>query len=238
LSQSFLLPSDPHRGSAPLAGGRTGEDADKPQTSRAIDPLRDVVRALDRWMRRRQAITEFTDDPSCILRISLEAAERELRLADGAVVSLGDPIVEIHFWNERLPQASAAIGLGWGRRFGRRLQRSFDSLAVALARDPRYSGVVAVRGHLAFAGVRNNADCQRFGAWFGFEVAEETRPTTLSHRVHDVAEDFWLLALTYTFNPGALHGRSLVRRHDDMWISRARLIERYGAHGEPAKKSA
>jgi hypothetical protein len=189
-------------------------------------------------MRRRQGITEFTDDPGCILRISLEAADRELRLADGAVVSLGDPIVEIHFWNERLPQASSAIGLGWGGRFGRRLRRSFDNLAATLERDPRYSDVVAVRGRLAFAGVRNDADCQRFGAWFGFEVAEETGPITLRHRAHDVAEDFWLLALTYTFNPGALHGRSLVRRHDDMWISRAGLTQRYGARREAARRSA
>jgi hypothetical protein len=202
-----------------------------------MDPLRGAVRAVDGWMRRRQGIVEFTDDPTCILRISLEAADRELRLADGAVVNLGDRIVEMHFWNERLPQASGAIGLGWGGRFGRRLRRSLDDLAVALERDPRFSDVVALRGRLAFSGVRDSADSRRFGAWFGFEVAEETRPNTLRHRLHDIAEDFWLLALTYTFNPGALHGRSLVRRHDDMWISRARLIERYGARGKAARAS-
>jgi len=196
-----------------------------------------MIRSLDAWMRERQGITEFTDDPNCILRISLEAADRELLLADGAVVRLGDPILEIHFWNERLPLASGATGLGWGGRFGRRLRRSFDGLAVALERDPRFSDAVAVRGKLAFAGARNNADCRRFGAWFGFEVAEDARALTPRQRLHDVVEDFWLFALTYTFNPGALHGRSLVRRHDDMWISRARLIERYGARRGAAKTS-
>jgi hypothetical protein len=197
-----------------------------------------MVRALDSWMRLRQGITEFTDDPNCILRVSLEAADRDLLLADGVVVKLGEPILEMHFWNERLPLANGAIGLGWGGRFGRRLRRSFDNLAVALECDPRFSDVVALRGRLAFAGVRNSADCRRFGAWFGFEVAEETRPITLRRRVHDVAEDVWLLALTYTFNPAALHGRSLVRRRDNMWISRARLVERYCARGNATKKSA
>jgi hypothetical protein len=189
-------------------------------------------------MRLRQGITEFTDDPNCILRISLEAADRELRLADGAVVRPGERVLEMHFWNERLPQARGPIGLGWGRRFSRRLRRSFDDLAIALEHDPRFSDVVALRGRLAFAGARDSADCRRFGAWFGFEVAEETRATTLRDRLHAVAEDFWLLALTYAFNPGALRHRSLVRRHDDMWISRARLIERYGLRGEAAKISA
>jgi len=236
LSQSFLLPIDPPQASAPLPRART--DFGQPLATGARDPFRDLVRALDEWMRRRQSIIEFTDDPNCILRISLEAADRALILADGAAVRLGDPIIEIHFWNERLPQASSAVGLGWGGRFGRRLRRSFDDLAVLIERDPRYLDVVAIRGRLAFAGVRNDADCQRFGAWFGFEVAEETRGVTLRHRLHDIAEDFWLLALTYTFNPGALPGRSLVRRRDDMWISRAGLTQRYGARGRGRRKSA
>jgi hypothetical protein len=194
-----------------------------------------VVRALDKWMRLRQGITEFTDDPNCILRISLEAADRELRLADGAVVRPGDRVLEMHFWNERMPQANGPLGLGWGGRFSRRLRRSFNELAIALERDPRFCDVVALRGRLAFAGARDSADARRFGAWFGFEVAEATREVTLRRRLHAVAEDYWLLALTYTFNPGTLRHRSLARRHDDMWISRAGLTQRYGPDAQPSR---
>ena len=218
-----------------MARARLRAESDKPRASATRDPLRDTVRALDEWMRRRQGITEFTDDPNCILRISLAAAERELRLADGVVVRVGDTIIEIHFWNERMPQAGRSGGLGWGGRFSRRLRRSFDDLALALERDPRLADVVAMRGRLAFAGARDSDDSRRFGAWFGFEMAETTRADTLRHRLHDIVEDFWLYALTYTFNPGAVRGRSLVRRRDDMWISRARLTERYGARDRAPK---
>jgi hypothetical protein len=105
-------------------------------------------------------------------------------------------------------------------------------LAVALDRDPRLAGVVALRARLAFAGVRDSADSRRFGAWFGFELAETTRAATPRQRVRAIIDDLWLLALTYTFNPGALRRRALVRRHDDMWISRAALIARYGAEAK------
>jgi hypothetical protein len=200
--------------------------------------VRETVRALDERMRRRQGIIEFTDDPHCILRISLARADCDLRLADGVLVRAGDPIIEMHFWNERMPQARGAAGLGWGGRFSRRLRRSFDDLAFALDRDPRLAGAVAMRGRLAFAGARNGDDARRFGAWFGFDMADAARADTLRRRLRDFAEDLWLFALTYTFNPGGLHGRSLVRRRDDMWISRARLVDRYGVRCVTLRRSA
>lgn len=189
--------------------------------------LKQIVRRLDAWIRRLQGFIEFSTNPTCMLRVVVIRAEREMRLSDGAMIRPGDTIIDIHFWNERLPKASAGQGLGWGGRFGRQLRRSFVDLAMAIDADPRLAGAVAVRGRLAFAGARNREEMRRFGQWFGFEGAEESGPLPLRRRLHDAAEDIWLLALTWTFNPGCLPTRQMVRRREDLWISKAKLLERY-----------
>jgi hypothetical protein len=193
------------------------------------------VRRLDAWIRRLQGFIEFSTSPTCMLRVVVIRAEREMRLSDGAVIQPGDAVIDIHFWNERLPKTSAGQGLGWGGRFGRQLRRSFVDLAAAIDADPRLAGAVAVRGRLAFAGARNRDEMRRFGQWFGFEGAEQTGSLPLRRRLHDAAEDIWLLALTWTFNPGCLPTRQMVRRREDLWISKAKLLERYAT---PVKQRA
>ncbi len=188
--------------------------------------LQGQVRRLDAWIRRQQGFIEFSNSPTCMLRVVVKRAEQELRLSDGAVVRPGETFIDIHFWNERLPKAAASHGLGWGGRFGRALKRSFVDLAAAIDQDPRLAGAVAVRGRLAFAGARNRDEMRRFGAWFGFELIE-TGPLPLRRRVHDAAEDLWLLALTWTFNPGSLPTRQMIRKREDLWISKAKLVQQY-----------
>jgi hypothetical protein len=196
--------------------------------------IKQAVRRLDAWIRRLQGFIEFNTGPTCMLRVAVIRAEREMRLSDGAIIRRGDKIIDIHFWNERLPKASASQGLGWGGRFGRQLRRSFVDLAAAIDVDPRLAGAVAIRGRLAFAGARNRDEMRRFGQWFGFESAEHAGPLPLRRRLHDAGEDIWLLALTWTFNPGCLPTRQMVRRREDLWISKAKLLERYAT--PPAKQ--
>lgn len=171
---------------------------------------------------------EFSDSAECMLRVARRRADCAMTLSDGVVVARGDPILELHFWNERIPQASATQGLGWGGRFGRRLIRSFAELAAAIETDPRICDAVAIRGRLAFAGTRNRDETRRFGRWFGLETPADDRPPALGQRVHDAAEDIWLVLLSYAFNPGSLRGRETLRRRDDLWMSRRTLVARYG----------
>jgi hypothetical protein len=198
---------------------------------RALTPtpgaLRRMVRRLDASIRRQEGIIEFSASPTCVLRAVVTTAERELHLSDGTLVSPGETIIDLHFWNERLPNASTSHGLGWGGRFGRALTRSFVDLAAVIDTDPRLAGTVAIRARLAFAGARNPEEMRRFGHWFGFESIEQNRRIRLGRRLHDAAEDIWLLVLTWTFNPGCLATRQTVRRREDLWISKAKLVQRY-----------
>ena len=196
-------------------------------TPEATGPLRATIRRLDAWLRRNLGFVEFAASPACILRVVITRAEAEIRLSDGVVIKRGDPILDIHFWNERMPQSASTQGLGWGGRFGRQLMRSLGELAAALETDPRLGDAVAVRGRLAFAGERSLEDMRRFGAWFDFEQHPSPR-LSLSRRLHDTAEDIWLLALAWTFNPGCLSQRSVVRRREDLWISREKMLVRHG----------
>jgi len=62
-----------------------------------------AVRGVDAILRHRQGIEEFTDDRHCIFRISTETAGRAAILSDGAAIRPGDPLVQIHYWNEHMP---------------------------------------------------------------------------------------------------------------------------------------
>jgi hypothetical protein len=191
--------------------------------------LQGLVRRLDARIRKHEGIIEFSASASCILRVVVTRAETDLKLSDGAVIRRGDPIIDTHFWNERLPKTSDAPGLAWGGRFGRQLVRSFVDLAAAIDSDPRLRDAVAIRARLAFAGDRNRDAMHRFAHWFDFEGGEETGSRPWSRRLHDAAEDIWLVILTWTFNPGSLRSRRMVRRREDLWISKAKLQDRYGA---------
>jgi hypothetical protein len=193
----------------------------------ARDPIRALVVGLDEWLRRRNDMLEYSDSPDCMLRVARRRAECGMTLSDGLVVVRGDPILDLHFWNERIPQTSATQGLGWGGRFGRQLIGSFCELAEAIERDPRICDAVAIRGRLAFAGARNRDEMRRFGHWFGLETPSDERRLPLGQRVHEAAEDIWLVFLSYAFNPGSLRGRQTVRRRDDLWMSKSALITRY-----------
>jgi hypothetical protein len=234
LTDSSLVSSQTARTAVAAGPVRAWTPPERPLAPK-VGTLRHFVRRLDAWVRRRQGFIEFSESPTCMLRVVVTQADRELRLSDGAVVLPGETIIDIHFWNERLPKASACQGLGWGGRFGRALMRSFVDLAAAIDTDPRLAGAVAIRGRLAFAHGRNREEMGRFGQWFGFESIEQTGPLPLRRRLHDAAEDLWLLALTWTFNPGSLPTRKTIRRREDLWISKSKLVDRYIARAPPRR---
>ena len=244
MSGSSLLPSPSRRdyfptssagtwaardelASTALGRGALGPEALGPEAL-GRDPFRKLVVGFDHWLSRRAGMLEFSTSPSCMLRVAPTLAQTAITLSDGVAVGRGDPILELHFWNERIPQASATRGLGWGGRFGRQLIRSFGDLAVAVERDPRLADAVALRGRLSFAGARNRDEMRRFARWFALETPVQARRPSLAGRIYDVGEDIWQLALTYAYNPGCLRDRQARRVRDDLWMSRATLLARYG----------
>lgn len=82
----------------------------------ALGAVERAIQRLDRHLRRRRGIFEFTDDPACVLRLAI------------APDAAGARIGELHFWNEQMPPTSFALG--------RRLHRSLVLLARFVASRP------------------------------------------------------------------------------------------------------
>jgi hypothetical protein len=77
-----------------------------------------LVVQLDHLLRRVYGVSEFPNDARCILRVALARARSDLTLSDGQSIRRGDLVVELHLWNERVPQTPpAGADLAWGRAF-------------------------------------------------------------------------------------------------------------------------
>jgi hypothetical protein len=193
--------------------------------------VRAGIFALDTLLRRVYHVQEFTQAESCLLRIAFGESDREITLSDGTRVHRGEPIIEIHFWNERIPlMPREGPDLGWGMRFYRQWGQSLHVLAAYIESDPRGDGIKALRGETAFArkgGLeRYNQLLRRAG--FDF-VRRDARAGKLKH-FREFWDNFYVWALIWAFNPGSLRGKDLFQMERcQVWISREALIKRYGS---------
>lgn len=96
---------------------------------------------------------------------------------DGTHLSPGDPILELHFWNERLPtprKKDAAIQ--WGLDFLRRLRSSLDLLAVYVNPTPRSGSVAAIHAEIGFLQASQPQELYRLAHHLGFELRTGEAP--------------------------------------------------------------
>ena len=185
------------------------------------------MRGVDAMLRRHLGIFEFCHDPDCVLRISLDRADRPVALADGGAVQVGDPIVHIHFWNEHLPVLPPeGLNAAWTGVMKRRIRYSFAMLADHIEREPRYRGVVAIHGAPAFPRRFGPAALSRTLHHFGFDVVE---PDRAGGSIRAWLDSLLILGMNWAFNPVELrrHGKSYGRIQ--VWMSRRRLLDRYGS---------
>lgn len=194
--------------------------------------LQAAILRLDARLRRGADLIDIGAPDQSFFRVVLIKAEHDLLLTDGSRLAKGDPVIEVHFHNARLPQTNDHGGLGWAARFGRLIVSSFRALALAVESDPRLKETNAVLARLAFAGERSRHDTRRFGTKFGFQTLDTPPPVRFGRKLHDFGEDLWLVGLTWVFNPGSLKGRSTLRRREDLWMSRSALLGRYGPKRE------
>lgn len=192
-----------------------------------------AIRTIDRILRAAYQVKPFSQDPDCILRISKSPSPQQIRLSDGVQVQLGDPILVIHFWNERLggsPQDR--IALGWGRHLSRRLKASLRMLTAYLDQNLWANDIVAVRGELGF--VKDVLSAKRYFMRLGFDVVPMEAPGMRFWR-RAFWDNLYSYALMWTFNPGLLRGKRLTKLvRVVIWISRERLVQMYAA--EPSSR--
>lgn len=208
-------------------------------TQHLYDPgtwLGHVVFGLDRRLRRRQGIYEYSADDRCLFRIQRARAETRLTLSDGTTIAQGDPILDLHFWNEHMPaMARSGPTIAWARQIERAFDLSLRDLARYLASDPQVHDVIAIRADLRLGAAAYNAKLARITTHFGFEAARTERDS--ASMLHRFGESILIFLLLLASNPGAIRLPALSREHKLAYLSRAALERRYAAGlDSPARK--
>jgi len=189
-----------------------------------------AVRGVETLLRHRHQVKEFTDASDCVFRIGSSRADRALTLSDGTAVRKGDPVIHLHFWNEHLPRMSGTgPSAGWASLMKRRVMELLATVARHLDSDRQFDGIEALHGATPFASRLGPAQMVRTAQRFGFDVIAPDPDPELHRRIHGVLDSMMLWGMAYTFNRAALHGKGLLRHRHQLWISRARLRQSYGA---------
>lgn len=191
-----------------------------------------AVRGVDSLLRQRLGIQEFTEDEECLFRISLASATRLVLLSDGIAVQEGDPVLQLHFWNEHLPvMPSEGPSAAWATLMKRRVRRSLATVAAYVERERALHAVVALHGSPPFASRLGALQMVRTGQRFGFDVIDPYAEPELRKRIHEIFDSMLLWGLTRTFNPAGLRSKGLLRHRHQLWISRHKLLRCYGLAG-------
>lgn len=208
----------------------------KPRTFWAGRLGRRLIFGLDNQLGRYEGIYAFSQDPNCVLRISHGTSPEERVLADGTIVHAGDPVLELHWWNERISQmAATGSSLHWGLLFYRHTYYSLIELARYMDETPGLRDIVALHGETTFSSdlsYRHHASAFRR---LGFEL--ESLPSANAPGEFTILffRHFHVWALTWACNPTSLRGKlpwEAVR--SEVWISRQALMERcIGAASPP-----
>lgn len=191
---------------------------------------RHLVRALDAWLRRQQGIFVFSEDPDCIFRLSLAAAQAPMTFADGTSVAPGDRLLVIHFWNERLPVVPpGGPDLHWARTMYRKAIASLRLLAGFLQAQEELAGVRACGADAAGFLTGPALDTGAVFPRLGFEMLRPHAQAGPWGRFVEFWENLYSWMLVWAYNPSTLRGKTpWTLERFGLWISRATLLERYG----------
>lgn len=187
-----------------------------------------AVRALDRFLRRRQGIFEYSNADDCLFRVSIGVCDHALQLADGTQLSPGDAVCDLHLFNDHVPPIGPqGAGVAWAGQMQRGLRSSLKTLAAALEIDRRFDDVKAFRAQSVIVASRGIEQMQRFASRLHFDLLDDDRRSAWK-RVHDMGENILVWALVRTYNPGALGNARLMRTRRWLFMSRQTLIKCYG----------
>jgi len=196
---------------------------------------RGAVYALDRLLRRIHHIFEFSGHPQCLMRAQAATADRPVTLSDGTTLAAGERFLDLHLWSERVPKVGrGGAGLVWARQMRAQFDLSLRELARWLAAAPDYADIRVLRANLNFNAPEDIGRTRLVIARFGFEEIADATPLTAAARLHRFGENILLALLILASNPRTFRWDVFRRGRVLTFISRDRLLRRYGTAGVPA----
>jgi len=177
--------------------------------------------AMDAALRGWYGVRPYSYTDDILLRIADRKSVRQVLLEDGTRVHPGDPVLDLHIWNERIAVLGLPEGnLGWACRVKNRVRNSLEQLACHLEADPAFHRYVAVRAEAVVLSESAARRFSRIAARFGLK-------STMPERSADWGHGMLALLLAWACNPArTFRGRYRPIRRE-FWISATELRSRY-----------
>ena len=193
------------------------------------DLLNRLTRAVDRLQRNLRGIQEFSSDPDCIYRLSIESAPRGAVLPDGTEFQQGEPIGILHIWGDHMPVIPpSGSNLAWAAKMARVIRRSTNLLAEHAAKDESLQSISAF-GNDAF--LLYTQPAVHLLERIGFFVLDGEPADGLHRQVRMRTVRLWTWLLRRAFNQQSIRGiRPSDLQYRSIWLSRRTLLERFCTH--------
>lgn len=200
--------------------------------------LAELIFALDKLLRQRYGVLEYSSHPSCIFRIEICPSRRDLTLRDGTRLCAGDRIARLHFWNEQVPSRHRyTSGMLWAREFHRRIAISLAELARYLRAQPDLADVKVVCGDVASAAGDQCDQIANIMRRYGFEAMLLPEPPPWRERLTRLGENIMISLIVLAHDADALSVDTLRRTRVPIYISRQTLEQKFGSI-EPTARGA
>ncbi len=191
--------------------------------------LAQLLFAFDARLRRRLAVFEYTQDPSCVFRLEIARSPRPLALRDGSRVQPGQRIARLHFWNEHVPPVPRdGATIAWGRRMQRAIAGALRELARYLASRPDLGDIAAICADVPTGTRTQREQLARIMAHYGFEAIIEPEHLPIGARLRRLGENILISLIVFAQNAAALRPDTLQRVRLPIFLSRRTLQQRFG----------
>jgi hypothetical protein len=202
--------------------------------------LESAVFALDRVLRWRNGVFEYSLDPQCLFRLEQRSADDTLVLGDGTEVRAGDPVLVLHLWNEHLPlMGRGGPGVAWAHKVSRGIRSSLLELVGYLELRPDLNDICVLYADFRVSGAKQAARAARTMARYGFETASEC--VDRRRAPQRMADALFVLMMAGVTNPCTVRGAPMRQANLRIFISRAVHEHRYAARcahrGRPPEPS-
>lgn len=189
--------------------------------------MRALIRWFDRFLRRAFGVFEFTDDPECIFRLQRTNARHDITLSDGTVVSKGDPVLGLHFWNEHLPPIGPeGSDLAWGVRTARMMVSSLRAIVAWVRDHPEVADRQIIGGATVLIESGATGGSARLIRRLGFDIFPFKN---VLGRFGEVWENLYTWWLMWAYNKASLRRKRLLRiRRTEIWMRIDRLVAQFG----------
>ena len=180
---------------------------------------------LDRWLCRRFGIYEYSAQRECLFRAEITRAERSVVLCDGVRVQIGDPLLQLHLWNEHVPaMGRRGPTVAWARHTAHLMDASLRELARYLEHSGVSRSVVALRARMRLRTDHQIAQLARIFGRFGFESVVRVEQVSL---LRLAGENVLMLLLILATNPVSLRAGLLRRDCMRVIISTEKFMQLY-----------